>query len=415
MIHLFSKRIFLMGAVMLSAALVADAALPNGLPTIDRKEKETVDRQPDAPKVPTKKGKSRRKAREESKTLAKPYFSIDKTTSSARGAGGHDYIPVEARNTTWEISQYPASWATVTKSGNDGIDIEYAENPSSQPRFSRMYVTNGSKVEVIQLTQTGTVKFEVVDIAFANTDESGNKIYSDFGAPLYTYDLNYLLPRVTYNGPEETEDKIVGVRIVKPDGSVDGIEDPNDFTYQWVIKAQPGKDQTADLYTWGDNVRRRGVPYYFPGTYSFQLWVDDELAISKEFKVSLKPDDYGATIEDYWVEHNINYEGQDGMLVHSRVNSQNLEGYKICYCIFLKDEEGNPLRDERDRILTVQDMADVESNDFYWDNWSVFVPYDTIRKALGDSKTFTYKIEVQNFEAQRPLSNVTGLSHTFTD
>ena len=230
MIHLFSKRIFLMGAVMLSAALVADAALPNGLPTIDRKEKETVDRQPDAPKVPTKKGKSRRKAREESETLAKPYFSIDKTTSSARGAGGHDYIPVEARNTTWEISQYPASWATVTKSGNDGIDIEYAENPSSQPRFSRMYVTNGSKVEVIQLTQTGTVKFEVVDIAFANTDESGNKIYSDFGAPLYTYDLNYLLPRVTYNGPEEAEDKIVGVRIVKPDGSVDGIEDPNDFT-----------------------------------------------------------------------------------------------------------------------------------------------------------------------------------------
>ncbi len=411
--HICKKAISLV-AVILSTAFAANADLPDALPGTNRKEKEKIDRVPSAPKVPTRRGASRKIVKEESVTLAKPYFHIDKTSSTARGAGGHDYIPVEARNTSWEISEYPAEWIIASKDGNSGINIEYAENPSNEPRFTQMVVTNGSKVEIIQFTQTGTVKFEVIDITFANTDEDGEKIYSDFGEPLYVYNLNFLLPRVIYNGPEKAEDKLVNVRIVKPDGSIDGAESPNDFTYPYVIKSQPGQNQTADLYPWGSNQKKYGIPYYFPGTYSFQLWIDDELAISKEFKVSLKPDDYGAAIEDYWVEHDITYDGKEGMLVHARVNSQNLEGYKINYCVFLKDEEGNPLRDKRDIPLTVQDIADVETNDFYWDNWSVFVPYDIIKDALGEGNdTFTYKIEVQNVEAQRPLSNVTGLSHTF--
>lgn len=340
------------------------------------------------------------------------YFDVPKTRFYPKGIGGHDYVTVEARNTNWHVTRYPDShWVTVSEKTNDGLRLDFAENPSTESRSTIMYIGNDSYEFPIEIYQNGTVKFEVTDIDFANTDIDGEKFYSDFGSPLYSRELNYLLPRVTYNGPEKAVAKSANVRIVFPDGSVDEVEKPTDYTYEYVLNCETGKGNTALLYPWGDNVRRRGIPYYLPGDYALQLYIDDELAYTQPFKVSLRPDDYGAEIIDYWVDHNVEHEGENGMLVHSRINSQNMSGYKINYCVFLADDEGNQLRDNRDQPVSVYETEDVGSNDFSWDDWTLFVPYSTVRSALAGDRRFTYKIEIQNAETFRPLSRIKGLKH----
>lgn len=396
-------------AIVLGTSHIAMAELPKVFP--GDIPKESFDRAPSSDKTPTNKGYSRAKRKAES-TDYKPYLYIPKTKFYAKGSGGEQFLNIDAKNTRWSVITPPASWVT-TDNDEYGIRITFAENPSNEARSTVMEVGNDINRYIIELYQNGSVKFEVTAIDFANTDERGEKIYSDFGEPLYSYDLNFLYPRVTYNGPEKKIAKSANVRIIKPDGTIDDVEKEGDYTYQWVINAEPGIGNTAMLYPWGNNVKHRGIPYYFPGTYMFQLWIEDELAYTQPFEVKLKPDDYGAQIEDYWVDHNVTYEGKEGMLVHSRINSQNLEGYKINYCVYLKDAEGNQLRDNRDRPLTVQEAVDVESNDFYWDNWSVFVPYDFIKEALGNDNQFTYNIEIQNGETFRPLSRISGLSYSF--
>lgn len=357
-------------------------------------------------------GYSRQKRQSDASAGTASYFSVPKQRFYSKGIGGHDYVTVDARNVNWRVLRYPASWVSVSEKTNDGLRLDFAENTSKEPRSTLMEIGNDSDSYLLEIYQNGSVKFEVTAIDFANTDESGEKFYSGFGEPLYSYELCYLLPRVTYNGPEKKVAKSANVRIAFPDGTYDEVMKPDEYTYQWVLNCEPGEGNTATLYTWGDNVRRRGIPYYLPGEYVFQLWVDDELAYTQPFEVKLRPTDYGAEITDYWVEHNTMRDGEQGMLVHSRVNSQNMNGYKINYCVYIADEEGNQLRDNRDRPVAVWETEDVGSDDFSWDDWTIFVPYSTIRSALRGDNQFTYKIEIQNAETFRPLSRIKGLTHS---
>lgn len=407
-------------AILLSAVtLTVPAMAQKGwkkLPPEFKEGKEKVQRQvtPNQTKKQSPQNSKKGFSRAQRKSDAvQTYFELPQTRFYAQGLGGTIYAKVEAHNTTWEIAQAPKDWVTLSDKSTAGICLNIGENPSAESRSTAMLLrASDGTTRWIEIYQNGSVKFEVTDIDFANTDIDGEKFYSDFGAPLYSRELNYLFPRVTYNGPEKAMAKSANVRIIFPDRSVDEAEKEGDFSYEYVLNCEPGQGNTATLYPWGDNVRRRGIPYYMPGEYALELWIDDELAFTKPFHVKLKPDEYGAEIIDYWVEHNYQQDGEPGMLVHSTINSQNMDGYKINYCIFFYDDEGGQLRDNRDRPISVYETQDVESNDHSWNDWTIFVPYSTITPALNGDRNFRYKIEIQNGETFRPLSRIKDLSHS---
>lgn len=398
-------------AAAMSAPLITNAFVKELPQEAKEKGKETLKtKKPASNKVVKKKPQGISRAAQKADETAS-YFYVPNQRFYSQGIGGHDYLTVEARNTDWKILQYPEEWVTISEKSNNGLRLDYAENTSKNRRSTLMEIGNDNDSYIIEIYQNGMVKFEVTAIDFANTDSEAEKFYSDFGAPLYAYELNYLLPRVTYNGPEKAVSKNANVRIIFPDGTIDDVEKEGDYTYEYVINCEPGEGNTAKLNPWGDNVRRRGIPYYLPGDYALQLWIDDELAFTQPFKVKLKPNDYGAEITDYWVDHNVDQDGETGMLVHARVNSQNMDGYKINYCVFIADEEGYQVRDNRDQPVSFSETEDVCSNDYYWNDWALFVPYSKIREALKGEKKFSYKIEIQNAETFRPLSRIKGLTY----
>lgn len=398
-------------AAAMSAPLITNAFVKELPQEAKEKGKETLKtKKPASNKVVKKKPQGISRAAQKADETAS-YFYVPNQRFYSQGIGGHDYLTVEARNTDWRVLQYPEGWVKISDKSNNGLRLDFAENTSKNRRATFMEIGNDNDSYIIEIYQNGMVKFEVTAIDFANTDTDGEKFYSDFGSPLYSHDLNFLLPRITYNGPEKAVAKNANVRIIFPDGTIDEVEKEGDYTYEFVLNCETGEGNTANLYPWGANVRRGGIPYYLPGDYALQLWIDDELAFTQPFKVKLKPNDYGAEITDYWVDHNVDQDGETGMLVHARVNSQNMDGYKINYCVFIADEEGNQLRDNRDRHVSFFETEDVCSNDYYWNDWALFVPYSKIREALKGEKKFSYKIEIQNAETFRPLSRIKGLTY----
>ena len=85
-----------------------------------------------------------------------PYISVSKTSISASSYGKTETITVSS-NTTWEV-QYPSgTMYSVSRSGNTlTVKIEPNTSSSSRSDYFNVKTTDGSKVQKISLTQTGT-------------------------------------------------------------------------------------------------------------------------------------------------------------------------------------------------------------------------------------------------------------------
>lgn len=343
-----------------------------------------------------------------------PVLFIPRISYHAKSSGGTDYISVQA-NTPWSISKYPAAWVNISGLEKDGVNISYETNPTSQPRETFMEISNGNKISRIEFSQTPQAQFQITDIDFANTDVRGEKFYSDYGQTLYSSDMRYLRSRITYNGPEEKCKKEAVIRITRPDGSVDEGEDydtPEGFTYKTTFDAEPGIANQTHLYQWGYD-----GPNYPAGIYNYEVWVDGEQAISVPLEIHRKPGEPGALLEHVWVEHDVEYDGRKGMLTHIRLSAQELTGHEIWYCMFFyKENNRTKLLGERGIHLQKVDRSTAETDDHFWDDWSVFMPYDEIRAAMGPGEnTFTFNIQIQDPSESKPLAVRKLLRYTLPD
>lgn len=370
-------------------------------------------------KVPVRKpggnmGSVRKQSATQSTAGKEPVLFIPRISFHAKSSGGNDYISVQA-NSQWHISKYPAAWVNITGQESDGLYISYEVNPTTLPRETFMEISNANKICRIEFSQNPQAKFQITDIDFANTDIIGEKFYSDYGRTLYSSDMRYLRSRITYNGPEEKCKKEAVIRITRPDGSVDEGEDydtPEGFTYKTVFDAEPGIGNQTHLYQWGYD-----GPNYPAGIYNYEVWVDGEQAISVPLEIHRKAGEPGALLEHVWVEHNVDYNGQKGMLAHIRLSVQELAGHEIRYCMFFyKENNRTKLIGDRGIHLQKVDRSIAETDDHFWEDWSVFMPYDEIRAALGaNEKTFTFNIQIQDPSESRPLAVRKLLRYTLPD
>jgi hypothetical protein len=119
-------------------------------------------------------------------------------------------------------------------------------------------------------------------VEFANTHPGGTVI-SDYGSSFYISDIQYLTPRISYEGLlDETKLITIYYKIYRPDGKLMyKTESPFGYTLSHIFNVQPGYYNHYDLPAWGSD--KSG--YYVAGKYKFELWFEGSRVYQTSFEV----------------------------------------------------------------------------------------------------------------------------------
>ena len=112
----------------------------------------------------------------------------------------------------------------------------------------------------------------ISSISFANTDKDG-KIINDYGQTLYDGKVQYLKPKIYYNGKYSTNQEVaLYVRYFKSSGElVSGPSSPIGFSYKESITISPGSNSVT-LLGYGNDA----ATIYKEGTCKVEIWIDGE-------------------------------------------------------------------------------------------------------------------------------------------
>ena len=126
--------------------------------------------------------------------------------------------------------------------------------------------------------------FKINDIQFANSDVNG-KILDDYGSVLKEGRLQYLQPKLVYEGLTLTEQKIVLMtRIFLVSGDLSsGSKSPVGFTQKMTVTIKPGSNAVS-LIGWGNDA----ASLYKEGLHKYELWLDGEKIYETAFRVREK-------------------------------------------------------------------------------------------------------------------------------
>lgn len=121
----------------------------------------------------------------------------------------------------------------------------------------------------------------ISSISFANTDKDG-KIISDFGQTLYDGKVQYLKPRIYYNGKYSTNQEVVlYVRYFKSSGGlVSGSSSPVGFSYKESVTIKPGSNSVT-LSGFGNEAATN----YKEGSCRVEIWIDGEKLFETDVKI----------------------------------------------------------------------------------------------------------------------------------
>lgn len=127
-----------------------------------------------------------------------------------------------------------------------------------------------------------TAYMNIRKVDFANTHSSGTLI-DVYGATLYINDIQYLTPRISYDGLlDNTKLITLFYKFIKPDGTLMyKSNSPSGYTYFNYFNVQPGVNNLYELPAWGSD----NDGYYVAGTYKFELWFDDSRIYQTSFEV----------------------------------------------------------------------------------------------------------------------------------
>lgn len=124
--------------------------------------------------------------------------------------------------------------------------------------------------------------FYVKDIAFCN--EGNNEVKIDnYGAVLYSVRTRYIKSKITYSCPlYEAGEKDFYIKITKSDGTLlSGSSSPAGFTTKTKVKILYGDNNSVEIIGWGT----ANGGFYKPGTYTYEIWCDGRLLISRDFSI----------------------------------------------------------------------------------------------------------------------------------
>ena len=131
-----------------------------------------------------------------------------------------------------------------------------------------------------------------------------------------------------------------------------------------------------------------------------------------------------AKIERIWFDHNVRKDDSEGMKIHIRFNVDNLKSMNCRAVAYFLTEDGIALNDYNDLYNTESKKVSSrkifypESNHFYYDDLSIFLPYDELHLTPGEHKLkFFIIIWYKNPELDRyiNLDQSCFVSFTYTE
>lgn len=201
------------------------------------------------------------------------------------GDGGSQTLSISTNQGVPTASSLP-SWITVTSSSTTSMTIKCNANDSSSSRNDWFKIDAGSKSVRVNVSQSAGVepKLEISKIEFANVQKDGT-IISNYGATLYSSDMRYLKPKMTYGGLTSSQTKTVYIKVIKPDGSLlSGTSSPSGYSQSFNINFSSGSGNTYFLSGWGaDN-----SSVYNSGTWKYEVWIDNKKIYSTNVYIQSK-------------------------------------------------------------------------------------------------------------------------------
>ena len=127
-----------------------------------------------------------------------------------------------------------------------------------------------------------TAYMNIREVNFANTHSSGTLIDA-YGATLYISEIQYLTPRISYDGLLDDSRLItIYYKVIRPDGTLMyKPESPFGYSLSYIFKVQPGSYNLYELPAWGSS----SDGFYEAGTYKFELWFNDSRIYQTSFEV----------------------------------------------------------------------------------------------------------------------------------
>lgn len=105
-----------------------------------------------------------------------------------------------------------------------------------------------------------------------------------------------------------------------------------------------------------------------------------------------------ASIESVWVDHNEYVNGTKGMLIHSTISVEHLEGKTVyVYAYFYHEDNTTPLHNPygSDLYFYGTGNVNIEHKSGRFDDFRIFVPYSGLNMAPGTEGNFSFDISVK--------------------
>jgi len=121
----------------------------------------------------------------------------------------------------------------------------------------------------------------ITQLKVGNSNYDGDMLTS-YGGTLYSNEMRYATPKITYNCTRAASDVTLYTKIYKPDGSLmTGSSSPSGYTTSDDADFVTGTSNTLELPGWGNNDHSN----YPKGTYRWELWYKSKRIFSASFYV----------------------------------------------------------------------------------------------------------------------------------
>ena len=311
---------------------------------------------------------------------ASPSLSVSKTSISASASGTTEYITVTC-NTTWEV-QYPTgTMYNVTRNGNTlTININAHSSTESRSDYFNVRTTDGSKVQKIQLIQSGASTLSVSKTSIS-CSASGTTEYIT----------------VTSTKPWEIQYASGTMYSVTRSGN----------TLTVKINANSSTESRSDYF----NVRT---------TDGSKV---QKIELTQYGRTSSSSNSY-AVIENAWIEHNVYQNNIKGMKVHAKFSAYNIYNHKVGLVLHFVNSDGFGLKDYNNSYsdanghVAHSDNAIASYTNTTWSDFVVFFPYSELHMTSG-CKNVTLKVQlgIYDWTSSKWLtdSNAQTISFTFSN
>ena len=168
----------------------------------------------------------------------------------------------------------------------------FGSNPNIRPSmeewgkalYDAAMDSNSIVRSVVKPTKSNSLAIKITNVAFADGDYNGN-IKNNFGDKLYT-DVEYLMPKVTYQVLKKGSPVKIGCKIYAPNGQV--LADGDAKSGYFYTLSLPCDTQSTITQTMGGLGNQNKDLYNQTGTYHVEFYQDDKCLYKTSFEIFSK-------------------------------------------------------------------------------------------------------------------------------